>query len=211
MTKHWRGLVTIGLAGALVLGMSGCWSMSGYQLSKVKLRPGPPKVSKSTITVRSHVTSTAAREYFFILTAVGTESGVNVGNGGRFDLKRKWGKKPKPLFPNAAIRDEIISDEGCGQVDLTEFKSPLSEAKIKVLSTRNQFNNKGRRNQQAVSKIHLRQAAPSVVDEPDDVRTTMLLAVGSWRDADEDGVVDASEAFGCGGASVTELLTKFAD
>src|SRR5690606_29821222 len=140
MMKHWRAATAIALAGALVVGMSGCWAMSGFTMSKVKLRPGPPKISKSTVTVRSHVTE-KAREYFFILTAVGVESGLNFGNNGRFDVKRKWGKKPKRLVANNVIRDKIIADGKCGEIDLSTFEDPISEAKIKVLATLNEFDN----------------------------------------------------------------------
>lgn len=210
--KHWRKLVVFGLAGALVLAMSGCWSMSGYQLSKTKLRPGKPKVSKTDVVVRSHVTS-KERERFFILTAAGVESGLSFGRG-KFDIKKQFGKKPRLLTPNNTIRERIMSTGNCGNVDLENWE-PLSEIKVKVFATPGQFDNKGPSNKQAVSRITLRQKQLSEIgndgaQDTGDIVSDVMIAVGSWADADSDGNIDLLE-LQCSGGAITQLATKFAN
>ena len=211
--QKWKPLAVLAAVGVAAVALSGCWSMSGYTLSKTSLAPGPAKKSVSKIQVRSHVTS-KAKEYFFIFTAVGQESGLNFGNAGRFDIKRKFGKRPKPLTANNTIRDEIVSDGSCGQFDLEDYEDPISEGKYKALATPNEFGNRGVRNKQAISKLRLKQTALSAIgdDGAQDVGDSVsdiLIAVGSWRDDDNDGDIDAGDQFACGGGTITELNTKF--
>lgn len=211
-----KPLMAVAFVGVVAVAMSGCWAMSGYSLSKTKLAPGPAKKSVSKVTVNSHVTS-SDREYFFIFTAVGVESGLNFSSSGKFDVKRKFGNKPKNLIVNNVIREEIISDGNCGPFELSDFENPINEGKYKVLATSKQFQNGGISNKQAVSKLKVRQTALSAIGDdgaPDAVPDTIsdaLIAVGSWEDADNDGNVDGGEGFGCGGGTITELNTKFED
>jgi len=210
--KYLRVLGAVTLAGVLAVAASGCWSMSGYQLSKTKLRPGKPKVSKTDVVVRSHVTS-KERERFFILTAAGVESGLSFGRG-KFDIKRQFGKKPRLLVPNKTIRERIMSTGNCGNVDLETWE-PLSELKVKVFATPGQFDNKGPSNKQAVSRITLRQKQLSEIgtdgaQDTGDIVSDVMIAVGSWADADDDGNIDLLE-LQCSGGALTQLATKFAD
>jgi len=211
-----KPLAVLAAAGLVAVAVSGCWAMSGYTLSKTKLAPGPAKKSLSKIQVSSHVTEPAT-EYFFIFTAVGDESGLTFGNSGRFDIKKKFGNRPKPLVGNSTILNEILDDGNCGPFELSDYEDPIGEGEYKVLATPNEFNNRGVTNKQAISKIKLRQDALSTIGNngaqdilPDTV-SDVLIAVGGWEDVDNDGVVDAADGFGCAGGTVTELTTKFED
>lgn len=215
--KKLRVLGALAVAGATVVVLSGCWGMSGYTMSKVQFAPGPPKKSKSTVKVMAHPTQQGTG-YFFIFTAVGDESGLTFANTGKFDLTKKFGNKPKLLIPNATILDEIVDDdEDCGGVDLTQYEDPISEGEYKVLATPAEFNNNGRIGKQAVSRIVLKQDTLSttgtngVQDINDGNPQDILIGVGFWEDADNDGNVDSglNEDFSCM-ADPALVNTKFA-
>ena len=202
--RYWRPVAAVALAGLVALAASGCWSMSGYQIAKTKLKPGAPKVSRTPVTVRSHVTQ-KAKEYFFVLVAWDKDSGLSVGNTGKFDLKRAFGKKPKQLVPNSEITSHVQDNGTCGQLDVREVFDDDADIRVKALSTPNQFNNKRVSKKQAVSRVFLRQTSLATTPDPDDIEPRVMIAVGGWKDSDNDGSIDFGESFGCGGSSVSRL------
>jgi hypothetical protein len=210
-----KPLAALAAAALVAVVVSGCWTYSGMTMSKVKLAPGAAKKSTSNINVFAHPTS-SQREYFFIFTGVGDESGLTFKNTGKFDLKRKFGNRPRQLAFNSEITQEIVAAGDCGQFDLTNFEDPITEGEYKALSTPTEFNNQGKTNVQAQSKITLKQDALSAlgtdgIQDIGDSQSDVIILVGAWADLDDDGEVDAADEFECGGGAISVMETKFED
>ena len=181
-----RQIKTAGIAAAVgvaALVLSGCYVFSGLTTSKTTLKPS----RTSTINVKSYGVGDPqeARDVFFLLLNLPdngspgdlTDDPLNAIRG-KFDTSGVIYRRPKPLRPNAALRDFLIGEGSCGDFNFADapwdrWVVLATERRVRQTSPRRQVN----------SQYLLKQVRFNESINP----LALITAVGAWDD-DGDGV-----------------------
>ncbi len=193
------GLAAVGLA------ISGCYAFSGLFVKKSSLKPG--KSTKVTVTGYSAIPDD--KDVFFLLIGLpdngspadDTDDPLTARKG-KFDTGGVVYNKPKRLSQNVAIRDELVADGGCGNLDFSDaptgrFVVLASPARVKQTAVRKQVD----------SEYTLKQIRLNGLINP----LGMLTAIGFWDD-DGDGIPEANVAgeLNCTGGAIHNVNAKVA-
>lgn len=197
----------VAAVGVAALAISGCYAFSGLTTSKTVLKPG----KTSTINVKGYaVGGQDNRDVFFLLinlpnsaSSGDTSDDPLVAQRGRFDTTGVIYRRPKPLRPNTALRDFLVSEGSCGSFDFADAPSErwvvlATERRVRQASPRQQVNS-----QYVLKQIRFNEGLNPAA---------MITAVGAWDD-DGDGIPEDPGGFSpsevsCNGGATHNLNLK---
>jgi hypothetical protein len=190
LSKRW--LVSLLIAG-VCLSLSGCFALRGFQWSTQSAKAG--KAVSANLTVAPAVlpgpptAPDSHRDIPFTLIGLSYGDYLTLGHGSTWDAKGHF-NGPKPLIPDQALADHIISSGECDITDFGQNTVPLVDLAHywRAVRTEAPVNDHGRIAATALERIKLRvkKSAPTTIDN-------VLFLTGAWQD-DGDGVPEDSNA-----------------
>jgi hypothetical protein len=196
------------LAGVLVLGLSGCFALRGFEWSKQQPKAGTTVVAKLTVGPAlipgpPGVGGYSHKDYPFTLIGFSSSGNFTLGTGSRWDTEGHF-NGPKPLIPDQSLADFVLSNGNCDITDYTTNTVPLdTQAYIwKAVRPEALVGDKGKIAKTALEKIKIKvdNGAQTDVDN-------VVFVTGEWVD-DGDTTPEDSDTIQCNGQLNASIATK---